>query len=66
MFLGAVYTISKQGKPNIVLSGYRFCKKQVQGPKTHWQCTHTHRGCRALLHTLEDMTMIKCYNIHNH
>lgn len=64
-FSGAQLTTSKQGKPNIVMAGYRFCKKQVLGLKTHWQCA-TNRGCHAVLHTLDDMTLIKVHNVHNH
>lgn len=57
---------SNKGRPIIVIDGYKFNKNQVSGRKIHWRCITYKRGCRAVLHTLEDMTIIKCYNVHNH
>ncbi|KOB72182.1 Uncharacterized protein OBRU01_07788 [Operophtera brumata] len=52
---------SKHKKPNIVVSGYKFSIKEKKGFKTYWQCSsHKKRGCLALLHTLDDNTIIKC------
>ncbi|KOB72842.1 Modifier of mdg4 [Operophtera brumata] len=48
------------GSTMLLVAGYRFCKKRITGPKTHWFCsTHAARGCRAIIHTLEDMTVLK-------
>ncbi|KOB70195.1 Uncharacterized protein OBRU01_15714 [Operophtera brumata] len=59
-------TTSVRGRPIILMTGYRFSKHQVRGAKTHWKCsTHARRGCRAVLHTLEDMTMIFHLRQHN-
>ncbi|KOB72840.1 Modifier of mdg4 [Operophtera brumata] len=60
-------TTSQRGRPIILVSGYRFSKHQVRGAKFHWKCsTHAKLGCRAILHTLEDMSIVKCHNVHNH
>ncbi|KOB70602.1 Modifier of mdg4 [Operophtera brumata] len=65
---GITITTSKRGRPIIKIEGRRFFKKRVLGLKAHWKCSsHHHLGCRAVLHTLDDnMTIIKCYNVHNH
>ncbi|KOB65076.1 Modifier of mdg4 [Operophtera brumata] len=60
-------TTSIRGNPIIVIAGYRFNRHRIRGVKTYWKCsTHLQRGCRAVIHTLADMTVIKCINIHNH
>ncbi|KOB70604.1 Modifier of mdg4 [Operophtera brumata] len=59
------YTTSRHGGPIITVSGYRFCKSRTVGAKTHMKCS-THKGCRAIIHILDDMTIIKCHNVHNH
>ncbi|KOA95832.1 Modifier of mdg4 [Operophtera brumata] len=67
LYAGAFFIHSAQKQPMIFLAGYRFCKHQVTGVKTHWRCsTHKNHGCKAKIHTLEDNSIIKCYNIHNH
>ncbi|KOA95837.1 Modifier of mdg4, partial [Operophtera brumata] len=49
------------------MSGYRLNKHKSRGAKIYWKCsTHLKQGCRAVIHTLEDMTVIKCNNVHNH
>lgn len=66
-FSEAIFKKSSRGQRIIFLSGYRFCKNKVMGQKTYWQCaTHKHRKCRAKLHTIDNDTIIKCYNVHNH
>lgn len=61
----AVYALSKFGKPRLYISGYIFGKKRIVGMKTHWTCIKG-RGCRAIVHTLEDRTICKYNNVHNH
>lgn len=64
---GISFTTSTKGRTIIVASGYRFRKKRVYGAKTHWVCsTHHDKRCHAVIHALEDMTIVKCYNAHNH
>lgn len=58
---------SRRGRPLIIVAGYKFHKTRSHGAKTYWNCTTDfHRGCRAVVHTLIDMTVIKCHNVHNH
>ncbi|KOB65075.1 Uncharacterized protein OBRU01_15717 [Operophtera brumata] len=35
------------------------------GEKVHWRCSTRIRGCRALIHTVND-TIVKIINVHNH
>ncbi|KOB70603.1 Modifier of mdg4 [Operophtera brumata] len=67
MELKVKFSSSLKNRPIIIVSGYRFNILKSHGVKTYWRCsTHLKRGCRAVLHTLEDTTIIKCYNVHNH
>ncbi|KOB65077.1 Modifier of mdg4 [Operophtera brumata] len=67
LFSEITMTTSQKGRHLLLVSGYRFSKQQVCGKKIHWKCsTHQQHGCRAVIHTLEDMTVIKCNNVHNH
>lgn len=60
-------TKSQKGGTLINLSGYKFYKNKKNGDKIYWNCsTHYKLGCRAVIHTLEDFTIIKSSNIHNH
>lgn len=59
-------TTSQKGRPMIVVGGYRFGIHRVRHPKTYWYCHCASQGCHAIIHTLDDMTIIKCYNVHNH
>ncbi|KOB72184.1 Uncharacterized protein OBRU01_07789, partial [Operophtera brumata] len=65
-FPDIVLATSKQGHPVIFMSGYKFGIKRIYSKKTHWQCTRRSLSCLAKIHTLKDMTVVKCYNIHNH
>ncbi|KOB72841.1 Modifier of mdg4 [Operophtera brumata] len=58
---------SQKGRRMILALGYRFRKTKVMGAKTHWKCsTHEHMKCRAVIHTVNDSTIIKFNNEHNH
>ncbi|KOB72843.1 Modifier of mdg4 [Operophtera brumata] len=57
------FTTSQKGRPMILASGYKFGIHRVRSPKTYWYCHNASQGCHAIIHTLADMTIIKCYNI---
>ncbi|KOB65073.1 Modifier of mdg4 [Operophtera brumata] len=62
-----VVTTSQKGRQLLLVSGYRFNRQGGRRSKMYWKCsTHMQRGCRAVIHTLEDMTIVKCMNVHNH
>ncbi|KOB70601.1 Uncharacterized protein OBRU01_15197 [Operophtera brumata] len=66
-FKKITFTNTQQGGTIIVLSGNKFYKYRTSGPKIHWKCSRGYKhGCRAVIHTLQDMTVIKCHNVHNH
>ncbi|KOB67179.1 Modifier of mdg4 [Operophtera brumata] len=61
------FAISEKGRALIIVAGYRFFKYRTSGSKIYWGClTHNTHGCRAVIHTLHDMTILKCHNEHNH
>ncbi|KOB67180.1 Modifier of mdg4 [Operophtera brumata] len=61
------FTTSRRGYPIIVVSGYRFRKVTSNAFKVYWKCSaNLNHGCRAVIHTLQDKTIIKCHNVHNH
>ncbi|KOB67177.1 Modifier of mdg4 [Operophtera brumata] len=60
-------TTSQKGRQLLLVSGYRFNRQGGRSNKVYWKCsTHAQRGCRAVIHTLADMTVVKCMNVHNH
>lgn len=67
-FFPEIYaTATRGGGTVLVASGYRFCKKRSIGSKIHWFCsTRARYGCRAIIHTLENLTVVKYHNVHNH
>ncbi|KAL0831910.1 hypothetical protein ABMA28_001429 [Loxostege sticticalis] len=59
--------MSSRGGVVICIEGYRFSKHRTSGFKTRWYCaTHHHRGCTAVIFTIETNEIIRCKNIHNH
>ncbi|KAI8421102.1 hypothetical protein MSG28_008205, partial [Choristoneura fumiferana] len=46
---------SKTGTRLIQCEGYRYHKRKYSGSmKTMWRCVHHHKGCKAVLYTVED------------
>lgn len=66
LFPEAVFTLSRFGKPVIKIGNYRFNKYwRSRGAKGVWECTRKSLGCRARLHTVDEV-ITKSINFHNH
>ncbi|VVC90628.1 unnamed protein product [Leptidea sinapis] len=49
------FVVSKKGTSMIKDRHYTFFKKKAYGCKWHWACsTHHNKGCRAVIHTVDD------------
>ncbi|KAI5646837.1 FLYWCH zinc finger domain-containing protein [Phthorimaea operculella] len=60
------FVTSQRGKRLLKVGPHRFCIQSRSGIKVRWVCsTHNHRGCRAVVHTIDD-EIIRINNIHNH
>ncbi|KAI5646725.1 FLYWCH zinc finger domain-containing protein [Phthorimaea operculella] len=62
---GPVYTVSKYGRPVILLGAGRYNHHSTTGPKTVWRCVKWSDGCRACLTTV-DSVLVKVADTHTH
>ncbi|KAL0881507.1 hypothetical protein ABMA27_001358 [Loxostege sticticalis] len=61
-----IYTVSNQGGIIMIIDGYRYCKRVVDGPKIRWSCSsHRARKCKAFISTIENQ-FVKWNLDHNH
>ncbi|KPI99417.1 hypothetical protein RR46_03782 [Papilio xuthus] len=61
-----VYTVSKFGKPVILLGKYRYnVHNRSKGPRARWLCCRRTTGCRASVTTV-DGSIVKIAHSHNH
>lgn len=58
--------MSRFGNPVLAVSGYEYHRIQKKSDRNYWRCKRHFKGCKALLHTLEDFTIIRVVNDHNH
>ncbi|PZC77006.1 hypothetical protein B5X24_HaOG203957 [Helicoverpa armigera] len=57
---------SKRGRRLIVMNGYSFYHKKDHNGKVRWQCsTHSSKGCKAVIHTIDDVIVFSKLN-HSH
>ncbi|KAL0831916.1 hypothetical protein ABMA28_001435 [Loxostege sticticalis] len=65
-----VFVMSRKGKSLISLDGYTYYNKRKslthEEVKKRWVCsTHFHRGCRAVIYTVQDI-IVAAKKEHNH
>ncbi|XP_072949826.1 uncharacterized protein [Epargyreus clarus] len=58
--------MSSRGARIIYVAGYKFIRHRVTGFKTRWYCADHHKGCKAVIFTIDGDKIIRCNNTHNH
>ena len=51
------FTLGKNGKPNAVWKGHRYCLVRRRGERSYWKCTLFKDGCVGKLNLLNDSTV---------
>lgn len=67
MFVGAIFTVSRFGKPVLMLGGHRYNKHtRYHGPKARWVCTRkSSAGCKAVVLTvMNEIIMVNGTHCH--
>lgn len=59
------FVLSRQGSKLLKIGRYFFGLHGLYGPKMRWRCTGHSRGCKAVVHTVEQL-ITKTFLYHNH
>ncbi|GBP31407.1 hypothetical protein EVAR_17895_1 [Eumeta japonica] len=50
------FMVTPRGTTMVKMGKYRYSLNKVRGLKKHWTCSsHRSRGCRAVIHTVENV-----------
>lgn len=65
-FLEPIFSVSRHGRPVIILGNYRYNQRSgSKGPRAQWQCSKKSGNCRATITTFYN-EVVMFTNEHNH